>query len=134
MSEYVNVPGCGRCSWVGLIEVAWHFTDRHGAPQVETRSLHCDCTRGTYWADQRACVKEGDPSRPRGLQAAEWREERHRMAHTLAVYINPSPGQKRVDGREPELETATEAQLATYLREIGKPLPKASDRYEDDRW
>ena len=140
--EIAAIPGCGRCSLIGLIEVAWHFNNRQKVRECQLWWLHCDCSRGTYWAEKRAQVKDGDQPAPRGLQAAAWREDRQRQPNTVAVYINPTPAQRRADLTAPELSPSAAERLAVYLADIGlrapppsAPPPSVREWHDpEDRW
>ena len=124
--------GCGRCSTVGLAEVAVHY-----AARVELRSAHCTCELGQYWAAKR--LESSTSGGYRGVFVTEFAEAMARRKGVLACYMFPTEAEKRLDLTPRKLTPESEANLRAYLADIATkgrsaPPPTDDDRYPDDRW
>jgi hypothetical protein len=126
-----QVGGCGRCSAGGYASIAVHYDDR-----VERWYACCTCARGTAAADRSELplppVANGP--RPRALTVAELATRYRQRDGVRAVYVHPSPGQLRLDLREPGSDPAARAKVEAILGSIrearGQP-PHPADRWGD---
>lgn len=132
--------GCGACSEVGLIEVAHHRRDHSGSVVVECRMVPCSCLRGEHWQARRAEPRT-DSHRPtsRTLTAPEYADHLRQRPDTVAVFLAPTPGQRRPDRREPVLSPEGEARLRAHLDAVAMrrglaPHPASSDDDMGPMW
>ena len=115
--------GCGRCNANGHASIAVHHDDR-----VERWWAYCHCSRGMVALDF---------ARASGSAAIDVSElaTRYRQRDGVrAVYVHPTPGQLRLDLREPGNDPATRAKVEAILGSIrearGQP-PHPADRWGD---
>ena len=82
--EAVESRGYGLCTG-GWAEVARHFRDVRGNPDVEIRAARCSCAAGR--------------ARPAWVPlATDLRDTMGNLAETTAVYLNPTMAQRRWPG------------------------------------
>ena len=129
-------PGCGRCAEGGHIEIAHHRRrERDGAIVVECRMVDCDCERGSFWRARRAQRDDGG-NRVNGYAVGDYAAILRDRADTIAVYVDPTPAQRRAALTEPNLTPEGEAKVRAIIDAIPRARPAAPPPAwaADDRW
>lgn len=117
-----TIPGCGRCTANGHASIAVHYDDR-----VERWWACCTCSRGIA-----ALSRHRGDKGSGAIDVAELATRYRARDGVRAVYLHPSPGQRRLDLVEPELRPTSEATARRIIDDVRAArgfAPAPEDRY-----